>query len=417
MMSVIKSNLFATSVGGAAIFLALSVFLPSGCSSSGGTASIPILLSVKSVVYDNNITETVADDTAYIYFSKSIDSALLGADSNLSSHFDISGGGAVGDNIISSYDDNLSRLKITMSSETNNSLVFIPGSTIVSLSLSSTLARTYPLGSTPVTVTGLRTIPQVGEITYADDNGTVRDEVSRLVWEQEDDDVQRDWSGAELYCSTLSKDGLTWRLPTVDELLGLADRGTSNPAIYSDFSNTDSATYWSSTDYLDSPEDDAWCVLFEDGATYTAEKNVSLFVRCIDSSSGIVDTVDYVRDDVQEVVLATSTNLMWQDAAENAGVTHIKTLADANAQCALPFVGKSDWRLPSFNELNSIADKSRIDPAINPVFKNTRSSRFWTSTVDFDQADHNWHIDFGDGSNHVSPDVSTYNVRCVRTID
>ena len=388
----------------------------SGSSSSGGDA----ILSVKSVVYDNNITETVADDTAYIYFNKSIDSALLGADSNLSSHFDVYGGGAIGDNIISDYDDNLSRLKITMNNETNNSLVFIPGSTIVSLSLSSTLARTYPLGSTPVTVTAFRTIPQIGETTYTEDNGTVRDDFSRLIWEQEDDNAPKTWDAAKIYCEDLSKDGLTWRLPTIDELLGLVDRGGEDPAISSiEFTNTDSANYWSSTDYLDTPEDDAWSIYFKDGATNTADKNVSLLVRCVESSSGVVDTVNYIRDDLKEIVLATSTNLMWQDTAENVGVGDIKTYDDAIFQCSLPFAGESDWRLPSFNELNSIADKSRIDPAINPIFKNTRSSRFWTSTEYIPNTDEAWHVDFGDGSNHASfKDLATkYNVRCVRTID
>lgn len=59
-----------------------------------------------------------------------------------------------------------------------------------------------------------------------------------------------------------------------------------------------------------------------------------------------------------------------------------------------PFAGQTDWRLPNVNDLQSLADYGRSDPAIAPVFNTscgtactagncscTQSSTYWSSTT------------------------------------
>ena len=200
-------------------------------------------------------------------------------------------------------------------------------------------------------------------------------------------------------------------------MIGLVDRNDSDPSIYSDF-NQNRGQYWSSDDYLASSADDAWSVRFTDGSTGAPLKTSELYVRCVHSSGDTVDTVDYARDDLKEIVLDTSTNLMWQDTAQSIGDENKKTWSDAVNQCEnLELDDKSDWRLPSLSELDSITDKSRFGPAINPEFKNADSSHVWSSTGNIDNSAEAWYTFFWCGCNDVEDKGNEYNVRCVRTIN
>ncbi len=75
---------------------------------------------------------------------------------------------------------------------------------------------------------------------------------------------------------------------------------------------------------------------------------------------------------VDETVTCKDTNLMWQD--DESAKTTEKTWKEAIEYCeSLNFAGYSDWRLPNKNELLSIVDRSKSNPAINGAFKNTTS--------------------------------------------
>jgi len=47
----------------------------------------------------------------------------------------------------------------------------------------------------------------------------------------------------------------------------------------------------------------------------------------------------------------------------------------------MSFAGHDDWRLPNFNELYSIGDRSKSNPAIKDAFVNVSSSNYWSSTT------------------------------------
>ncbi|VAY88365.1 hypothetical protein MNB_ARC-1_976 [hydrothermal vent metagenome] len=130
---------------------------------------------------------------------------------------------------------------------------------------------------------------------------------------------------------------------------------------------------------------------------------------------------DFIRDDIKEVVVDTSTNLMWQD--NNDTNTTTKEWNDAIDYCeALDFAGYSDWHLPNFNELYGLVDKSKYNPATSSVFQNTASRKddyYWSSTLleDHFPASNAWIIGFLDGTDDSNGKTADNFVRCVRVLD
>jgi hypothetical protein len=86
---------------------------------------------------------------------------------------------------------------------------------------------------------------------------------------------------ATTYCNELVMGGFEdWRLPTVKELVGIADYGRYHPAINVVFLNTYSNNYWSSTSYSDG-NGSAWIVYFYSGNQNSSYKYYSNYVRCV----------------------------------------------------------------------------------------------------------------------------------------
>jgi len=99
-------------------------------------------------------------------------------------------------------------------------------------------------------------------------DGTVTDNVTGLMWQQEDDDVRMDWYEAIDYCEALELAGHTdWRLPDEYEIQGIVDYGRIDPAIDTTyFPGTNSSYYWSSSIRACSHCDpQAWGVYFDYG--------------------------------------------------------------------------------------------------------------------------------------------------------
>ena len=115
-----------------------------------------------------------------------------------------------------------------------------------------------------------------------------------------------------------------------------------------------------------------------------------------------------------EVVTDTKLGLTWQD---NSAVKNTKKRwKEAKKYCQnLSMEGYSDWRLPSYDELFTIVDHDKYDPAIIPSFKNVSASDFyWSSSVyvPFDKTA--WMVRFEDGSTYNGYKAYKYYVRCVR---
>jgi len=110
-------------------------------------------------------------------------------------------------------------------------------------------------------------------------------------------------------------------------------------------------------------------------------------------------------------VLDTSTGLTWQREVPPGGYTHKKALAYA----ASLKLGGGGWRLPTVEELASIVDYTRRNPAIDEeAFPNTPSEWFWSSTTLAGGSSSAWLVGFGDGDVIYYYVAGTGRVRCVR---
>ena len=100
----------------------------------------------------------------------------------------------------------------------------------------------------------------------------------------------------------------------------------------------------------------------------------SVLLCCASAQAGFIDNGDGTVSD-------TTTGLMWQKATAPGTYTWQQALAYCE-NLVLPAGGYSDWRLPDRNELQSLVDYSRYNPAINTTyFPNTVASYYWSSTT------------------------------------
>jgi hypothetical protein len=89
-----------------------------------------------------------------------------------------------------------------------------------------------------------------------------------------------------------------------------------------------------------------------------------------------------------------------------------KYVADVKASALCGF---SDWRMPSWLELQGIAHLGRSNPAIDPTyFPNTPSSYFWSGSPNALSSNYAWFVYFGDGYVSNYPRYGDYSVRLVR---
>ena len=114
-----------------------------------------------------------------------------------------------------------------------------------------------------------------------------------------------------------------------------------------------------------------------------------------------------------EMVTDHVTGLIWQDNEEAKRVS--KNWESAKSHCSsLVFGGYSDWRLPSINELLSIRDLGKYNPAINSIFDNVTSSFYWSSTTDASDSSNAWNVYFNYGLDYHSDKGVELYIRCVR---
>ncbi|MFZ2632000.1 MAG: DUF1566 domain-containing protein [Desulfosalsimonadaceae bacterium] len=137
--------------------------------------------------------------------------------------------------------------------------------------------------------------------------------------------------------------------------------------------------------------------------------------------AGVADAA-YV-DNANGTVTDTGTGLMWQKATAPGTYTQ----QQANRYCEdLVLGGRSDWRLPTIDELTSILDLNHNGLTINTAyFPDTVGAEYWSSTTHtYDDCVSMELIDFQDGCHHIieiengvvlPPSYFNFYVRAVRT--
>ena len=119
-----------------------------------------------------------------------------------------------------------------------------------------------------------------------DNNETVTDHKTGLIWQRAGDGNIRNWADANQYCVDLVLGGKAdWRLPGIDELVTIIDFSRYYPAIDPVFScfSCDYMWYpcWSSSTPVDYPVY-AWFVFFFNGYVGAYDKSTNnLYARCV----------------------------------------------------------------------------------------------------------------------------------------
>ena len=157
----------------------------------------------------------------------------------------------------------------------------------------------------------------------------------------------------------------------------------------------------------------AWVVSFKNGNVGWGDKSDNGYAVCVRGQ--YIEDCKFKRDDTKEVVIDIKTNLMWQDNGDgNHDMTWQEAFRYAKKLNREKFAGFDDWRVPTIEELKTIVDYDRYNPAIRKEFKNVVSGYYWSSTTDASDSSGAWYVDFnGGGDGWYRKSASNY-VRCVR---
>ena len=117
----------------------------------------------------------------------------------------------------------------------------------------------------------------------------------------------------------------------------------------------------------------------------------------------------------KNVILDTTTSLLWQDAPINEDA--LVTYKEAENYCKFLTLDKyKNFRLPTLHELQTLIDYKNYKPAILNGFKYVESTTYWTSTTFADDENEFWTVDFEKGSRSVKAKYYDRHFRCVQKL-
>jgi len=256
--------------------------------------------------------------------------------------------------------------------------------------------------------------------SYSLSSNVVTDSVTGLMWQDDNPTFYNPIAGnfAESYCSGLSLSGYSdWRLPTIYEMLDIADRSTYAPSINTSFFRTmnNFRFFWTSS--MANTSERMLVDYYNADELYNS--NLQAYpVRCVrgNSSNTLI-----VRDDANNVVIDYKRKLEWQDNVNPAAVNW----ASAISYCeALSFNGSTNWRLPNINELMSVIDFDNTSGVYNNIFT-INPDNAWSSTTNTQSISQAYSIynasgNFYSNKPFMSADQvktsTTLNPKCVRTL-
>lgn len=208
-----------------------------------------------------------------------------------------------------------------------------------------------------------------------------------------------------------------WRMPTIKELASLVNRDVWDPIIDAGrFPGTQSDVYWSSTtETYDTGN--VWYVFFFDGRhdSTGSSKASSLYVRAVrDGQSGLFDDSiisGRMVDNGDDTVTDTAVGLMWQQTTAPGKYSWQNALSYAEGS---EIAGYHDWRLPNINELKTLVDFTRDDPAIDPIAFLGTASWYWSSTTLAINTHSAWMVFLSHGNATYTGKIDSNSVRAVR---
>ncbi|HCL56640.1 MAG TPA: hypothetical protein DHW82_06485 [Spirochaetia bacterium] len=250
-------------------------------------------------------------------------------------------------------------------------------------------------------------------------DGTVTDNVTRLVWKKNTETGIYTNAAAVTVCDNLDFAGRTgWRLPSVNELTTIVSFEKYNPSIDTAYflDTQTGAPYWTSNIYQ-ADVSKAYYVLFQKGEIAYYDKIASIYVRCV--SGGEIPFEPRFTDNLNGTIKDNHTGLLWERCPYGrantttcvAGETTQKTWLDALSVCENLELGeRNDWRLPSISELRSVAVWGGIDSPLGVFSLRDLIYEFWSSTR---SSGYYWSLNGYTGASSQSSATSSLAILCV----
>lgn len=242
-------------------------------------------------------------------------------------------------------------------------------------------------------------------------DGSVRDNVTCLVWQKAFSAEKLTWSTAKSYCAGLSIGGTGWRLPSRIELTSIMDFTRSGPAIDTTAFKGLANFFWTGSPWAVAHNPPyAWVMNFYEGLASNAGNTTgSYHARCVRAAtgSGAATYTTVTAGEAQD----NHTGLIWQQA----GSPTTMSAAAAASYCAGLALNGHAWRLPSVKELATTVDESLVAPAINrSVFPGTaKKTYYWSSSKSHPNPDTTWGLSYDDGYTNYR-NITEGHARCVR---
>lgn len=218
-------------------------------------------------------------------------------------------------------------------------------------------------------------------------NGTITDTITGLMW-QKFDFGELSYENAIIYCDSLTLAGYNdWRLPTPFESFSILNLQNTNPAINTAFFPKSQAEYWWTSGLQFNDASKVWVTNSGGGIgnhlkteTISAGGTKNYFVRAVRDVIDPPIIPNRFIDNKDGTITDLVTQLEWQQTPDVLTKTWEESLLYAEN---LMFASKTDWRLPSIRELQSISDESCGSPSVNnTIFKLLNTQRkFWSSTT------------------------------------
>jgi len=257
----------------------------------------------------------------------------------------------------------------------------------------------------------------------------VEDRLTGLLWPRNASlgDFPLDWQQALDYVAELNTSRALghddWRLPNRRELRSLISHQTRRPALPENhpFSHVFANWYWSSTSAAGHP-DHAWYINLDGGRMFYGGKDQAYMVwpvrgagngllprtgqrLCYDSAGRVIDCAGTGQDGdaargrawpeprfqrQEPGILDRLTGLLWWPVADLAA----GPVSWQDALAAVDELNRSTgghWRLPNINELESLVDCARYDPALPADQPFSRiQDIYWSASSSLYEADWAW---------------------------
>ncbi len=248
-------------------------------------------------------------------------------------------------------------------------------------------------------------------------NKTITEDKTKITWKNNGFLTASNYIDGVKYCNAISHGGYSdWRLPTIEELTDLANRGTSNYFGPFNIIKPDNY-YWSQTSY-NRKTNYHYTFGFDIGEDAFTSNDKTKYVACVrDESIAQTSPLEKRFTRYDDIVTDTKTKLQWYDPQNS-------TATDGNWTQALQGCndlvadGHDDWRLPNINELLTIVDRSKkAQDAFYDIFKDKAANTYFSSTTNNDYTTKVWGANFILGTD--VPTIKKTSVRyyrCVRTL-